>query len=178
MKSKILELRSQGKSYREIQKELGCSKSTISYHCGDGQKEKTKERTQKNRDNNSLLRKVENFKTKARKGIINKSQKFQLKSKEGIQVMSETTMEFDHHDVLKKIGDNPICYLTGRPIDLNDPKTFHLDHIIPVSRSGNNSIDNLALACKEANIAKSNLLNEEFIELCLDVVKHHGYTIM
>jgi len=47
MKEKILELRNEGKSYREIQKILGCSKSTISYHCGNGQKEKTKNRTKK-----------------------------------------------------------------------------------------------------------------------------------
>lgn len=33
MKNKILELRKNGVSYNEIQKKLGCSKSTISYHC-------------------------------------------------------------------------------------------------------------------------------------------------
>jgi transcriptional regulator with XRE-family HTH domain len=32
-KEKIIQLRKQGKSYREIEKELGCSKSLISYHC-------------------------------------------------------------------------------------------------------------------------------------------------
>ena len=34
MKDKILELRSQGKTYNEIVEILGCSKGTISYHCG------------------------------------------------------------------------------------------------------------------------------------------------
>ena len=33
MKDKIIKLRKEGKSYREIQKQLRCSKSTISYHC-------------------------------------------------------------------------------------------------------------------------------------------------
>jgi hypothetical protein len=33
MKDKIVELRLLGKSYREIQKKLNCSKSTISFHC-------------------------------------------------------------------------------------------------------------------------------------------------
>ena len=32
-KEKIILLRKQGKSYREIESELGCSKSLISYHC-------------------------------------------------------------------------------------------------------------------------------------------------
>ena len=38
----IKELYEKGLSYREIEKELGCSKGTISYHLGKGQKEKDK----------------------------------------------------------------------------------------------------------------------------------------
>lgn len=41
---KILTLKSEGKSYREIEEELGCSKGTISYHLGEGQKEKAMDR--------------------------------------------------------------------------------------------------------------------------------------
>ena len=48
-KEKIIELRSQGKTYLEIQNILGCSKSTIAYHVGSGQKQKTKDRTNRNR---------------------------------------------------------------------------------------------------------------------------------
>jgi transposase len=40
-KDKIFQLRSEGKSYSQIQKILGCSKGTISYHLGEGQKEKS-----------------------------------------------------------------------------------------------------------------------------------------
>ena len=47
MKEKIKHLRSMGYTYNQIQKELGCSKGTISYHLGVGQKEKTKERSEK-----------------------------------------------------------------------------------------------------------------------------------
>lgn len=50
MKESILELREQGKTYKEIVTILGCSKSTVSYHCGDGQKEKSKCRLKKNRN--------------------------------------------------------------------------------------------------------------------------------
>jgi predicted transcriptional regulator len=49
-KENIIDLRSKGYTYNEIQKELGCSKSTISYHLGDGQIEKTKERTRRRRE--------------------------------------------------------------------------------------------------------------------------------
>ena len=37
----ILRLAEEGKSYREIQSILGCSKGAIAYHLGKGQKEKT-----------------------------------------------------------------------------------------------------------------------------------------
>jgi transposase len=40
-KDRIFELREQGLSYSNIQKELGCSKGTIAYHLGEGQKEKS-----------------------------------------------------------------------------------------------------------------------------------------
>lgn len=40
MKKKIIDLRKKGKTYDEIKEELGCSKGTISYYCGEGQKEK------------------------------------------------------------------------------------------------------------------------------------------
>lgn len=46
----ILELYGAGKSYRQIAAELGCSKGTISYHVGNNQKEKTRQRTRDKRD--------------------------------------------------------------------------------------------------------------------------------
>ena len=50
MKDKILALSKKGRSYRQIAKELGCSKGTISYHLGIGQKEKTLNRTKSTRN--------------------------------------------------------------------------------------------------------------------------------
>lgn len=41
LRQKILELHNAGVSYNEISRELGCAKSTISYHVGQGQKAKT-----------------------------------------------------------------------------------------------------------------------------------------
>lgn len=40
MKEQILQLRAEGKSYRQIQKQLGCSRGTISYHCNSETKRK------------------------------------------------------------------------------------------------------------------------------------------
>lgn len=54
MKDEIFRLHRIGYSYGEIQKELGCSKGTISYHLGLGQKEKTLTR---NKDKRNKIRK-------------------------------------------------------------------------------------------------------------------------
>jgi 5-methylcytosine-specific restriction endonuclease McrA len=83
-------------------------------------------------------------------------------------------MSFKVDDLLNKIGDNPICYLTGRPINLLDGKSYHLDHIIPKNRGGTNTLDNCDIACKDANQAKSNLMYEEFIELCKEILDHQN----
>ena len=44
MKEQIIKLRQEGKTYRNIQQEVGCSLSTIAYYCGENQKEKSKNR--------------------------------------------------------------------------------------------------------------------------------------
>jgi hypothetical protein len=49
MKDKILKLREQGKTYTEIQNELGCSRSLIAYHVNPLVKKKSKNRLKKNR---------------------------------------------------------------------------------------------------------------------------------
>lgn len=48
-KEEIIRLYKEGKSYRQIQAILGCSKGTIAYHLGPGQKDKTRERTNRSR---------------------------------------------------------------------------------------------------------------------------------
>ena len=50
MKNKIIALRNEGKTYDQIKEELGCSKGTIAYHVGVGQKEKTLQRQRSGRE--------------------------------------------------------------------------------------------------------------------------------
>lgn len=56
---------------------------------------------------------------------------------------------------------NGRCAYCGCILDYN---TFHIDHIIPKSKSQNNSsdINNLMPACQDCNLIKSNLNLEEF----------------
>jgi 5-methylcytosine-specific restriction endonuclease McrA len=184
LKDSILSLKSQGKSYAEIQKTLGCSKGTIAYHLGDGQKEKTRNRTRKHRKFHPFVMKIEAFKgsNTVRKGRIpthktnkllyDKTMDFQ---KDGVKnIMSQT---FTIEDVKNKIGDTPTCYLTGEPIDVNKPRTYHFDHIVPRSRGGSNTLDNLGVCTKKANMSKQDMTKDEYIEHCKRVLIHNGFEV-
>ncbi len=50
LSEQIIQLYSEGKTYSQIKETLNCSKGTISYHLGEGQKEKTRGRTKDKRD--------------------------------------------------------------------------------------------------------------------------------
>lgn len=188
LKDQILSLRQLGKTYDEIRNELGCSKGTIAYHLGDGQKDKTYNRRKLSRSKqHPFNRKLEAFFNKPirslPKPLLHKHKKLiQLKidkfhysyNNKGLRTMYNKP-SFTIQDVIDKFGSNPRCYLTGQPIDIYKPRTYHFDHIIPASRGGQNTLDNLALVTKEANLAKGAMTNEEFIALCKSVIKHHKH---
>lgn len=171
VKKEILKLREEGNSYREIEKKLGCSRSTISYHCGAGQKKKSRERQKNNRAGNSLIRKVDKFKC-----VKNRSRDFQ--NAKNLRKKDLVKFTFSYKDVLKKFGKKPICYLTGTPIDLSDSTSYNFDHVVPVSKGGLSTLDNLGITTRDANQAKSDLSVEEFINLCIKVLEHNNYKVV
>ena len=180
---KILELRGQGKTYNEIVSLLGCSKGTVGYHLGDNQKQKTRFRTRiRRRVEHPFVRKLEKFKspyhTPVRKPPIHKTRKLiQLKIEtffKDRRLKMYTTPSFTVQDVLDKAGPNPTCYLTGQPIDINQPRTYNFDHIIPVSKGGQNTLDNLGICTKKANESKTDMTPDEFIAFCKLVVEHNS----
>jgi CRISPR/Cas system Type II protein with McrA/HNH and RuvC-like nuclease domain len=172
MKEKILKLRLDGKSYSEIKNILGCSKSTISYYCGDGQKEKNYNRTKKNRSENHLITRVDRWNGSKFKYAVGAFRKGGMES-----LTKDNKEHFNYKDVIKKFGMNTICYLTGEKINLLKDKHYNFDHIIPVSRGGNNLIDNLGILHEIVNRMKFNLTNEEFIGWCIKILRHNGYKI-
>lgn len=180
-KEQIIKLYNEGKSRTEICKILGCTKSTVCYHLSNGQKEKSRNRRRnlKNRQtplklkmSSFLERKCDNpnrLINNSRRPLQNKIIKFCVNRKTGIL---ETKPTFTYDELIAKIGENPVCYLTGTPIDLSKSTTYSLDHILPVSRGGDNSLSNLGLCDKRVNTAKSDLTVEEFRELCSKVVNY------
>jgi HNH endonuclease len=64
-----------------------------------------------------------------------------------------------------------ICPITGRRLTADNA---HLDHIIPLKKGGTEEIGNLRWVHRDANYAKRDLLDHDFLQLCLDVVNHFG----
>jgi 5-methylcytosine-specific restriction endonuclease McrA len=48
--------------------------------------------------------------------------------------------------------DNGVCQCCGE----HCPETGHVDHIIPLSRGGDDKLDNLVWACEKCNLSKGN----------------------
>lgn len=169
----ILALREQGFTSKEIAIKLNCSKAIV-YHYFNYDKN-----VKHRKSLHPFTRKVEKFKSYKSKTIENKAKRIEstinikINSffKKGNKMDSE---KFTTQDVINKIGPNPVCYLTGDSIDILDLKSYEFDHIIPSSRGGDNSINNLGICTKTANRCKERLTPEEFLELCKKVVKHLG----
>jgi len=184
LSDRILELRSQGDTYNQIVEKLNCSKSTVAYYCGKDQKAKSRARSDLRRATNTLVQKIDRFKSDVRvpKNIIVTSsnsdrKRFKVLDFQRVEAQGARYRTFTLKDVEGLVGDKPTCYLSGRAIDLEDPSSFEFDHRLPRSKGGDNSLDNLGIASKEANRAKGDLTEEELILLCADILRTKGYTV-
>lgn len=162
MKEQILKLRAEGKTYNEIKSILGCSKGTISFHCGKGQKEKSKNRLDKFRHNNTrdyLFRRLLHFQ---KRDDLNRNYD---KSK---------LITFTLDDFIEKFGYDTKCGLTGLPINLINDRNWEIDHIKPKSLGGDNSLNNCRILLKDVNQMKHGLSDNELIEYCKKIIKYAG----
>lgn len=66
-----------------------------------------------------------------------------------------------------------LCALTGRRLN----RTAQLDHITAKARGGDDSISNLRWVCSEVNLAKRELSDCEFVDLCGAVMRWIGERI-
>ena len=182
----IFKLRNEGMSYREIQRTLNCSIGTISYHLGEGQKDKCRARRERTQPATEtvLNKKINGFhaervrkpRTKATEKI---SASRDMSNKvggfcRGYSTKIRNNYSFTYQDVVEKAADDPVCYLTGDSIDLSDPRSYEFDHVVPKSRGGSNDLDNLGITTKEANRLKGSLTVEELLDLCEKVLRHHN----
>lgn len=187
VKEKIIKLRKSGKSYGEIAKLLNCSKGAVSYHCGIGQKEKTYNRNVLNKKKvvNKIRRKIQEFslvREKYNYPISNSNLNFKIKHRIiNFNMRKDRTKYktplFTVEEFLEKVGDKPKCYISGKSIDLNDIKSWSLDHKIPRSRGGNNTLDNAGICDAKINLSKTDMMMDEFLDMCKLVLENNGYEV-
>tara|TARA_R110000751_G_scaffold164464_2_gene270562 strand:+ start:2701 stop:3276 length:576 start_codon:yes stop_codon:yes gene_type:complete len=179
--SKIHQLRSEGKSYFEICSELQCSKGTVSYHVGKGVKKKQQQYKRDHQFLYTVCNKIENFSIRSAADIeteyLSKLRKRTVEKKLKFRNRGIMAADFTYEELMEKIGDNPKCYITGDPIDLADTRSWHLDHIVPVSKGGSNSLDNCNIASKTANMSKSDMTPDEFFAFCKRTLEHNGFSV-
>lgn len=178
LKDKILALRLQGDSYREIASKLDCSKSLISYHCNNGKTKSKLFKYNKSRDEDkkALIKKINNFKSRHLSSFItNKTSNFKRTTSSHKSIVNNINEgNYGCQDVLDKIGSSPKCYLTGKPIDLSASETYEFDHIVPIKLGGTNDLSNLQICLKEANNAKGSLMLDDFYKLCEEILEYRN----
>ncbi len=172
-KKNILKLRAEGKTYNEISKELGCSKSLISYHCGNGNEKKRC--LLRNKTRQVLARKISSFRCRVPRKILTNKLKGFRRHEKGVRYKKKSKVnniskDYTTQDVVNKISNNPVCYLTGKTIDLNNGSSYHLDHIIPTAQGGTNDLNNLGICTAGANQAKGALSLNELYKLCESIL--------
>ena len=162
-KYKVRLLLSQGLTKKEVAKLMNTTYSTIYYHAIDKAAKKHFKVKQKYRnDQRPLIHKIDAF----------------HKQHKSLGAANGNGYNFTVNQLEEKIGkNNPLCYLSGRPIDLTDSSSYQLDHMQPRSRGGENTLENCGAACAEANKSKSAMTGDEYLILCKDVLEYNGYYV-
>ena len=179
---KILELHNQGKTKKEIASILNCNIATVFYNVDPNYKINEKLRYKTNPIYRKIIQfcriktfqKPKSYKTTNIRSFIYWKIRTFCTTKKGDKNVSHN---FTPEDVIGKFGTNPKCYLTGQEIDISKPRTYEFDHIIPKSRGGQNTLDNLGICTKESNRAKQTMTPDELFNLCKIILEHQGYKI-
>ena len=192
--------RAKGWSYKNLAHKFKLSKSTLSYHYGKGQKEKTRARMQKRRDHFQL--KVDHFwdkamDTKRDKALTNKRpertwdykvrgfHKDKENSTKGLDMKTRRDQLAKHlwpYDGKDEKGYSfpwVACKITGRKVSVMVPKGHHyacnLDHILPAARGGPNNVENCQPLDERINAMKVDMTNEEFFDKVAEVTRGDMY---
>lgn len=181
LKDEILKLRSQGMSGLKIAETLGCNQSNVYYHISPNNKRKRRINHIKNKRPHPYAMKTNRFKNRAinqnwKQLLCSKVRGFcmtKLERKEQTKNLHpKPNVTFSYQDVIDKFGETPKCYITGESINIYEPKTYQFDHIIPVSRGGSNTLDNLGICTTAANRVKIDMTPEELYSLCRQIISY------
>jgi len=150
IKEKAFELRSQGYSYRDINKMLGISKGSLNYWFSKEGKDKQKKRTNMYRQNPEM--------------------KYRIK----IQKAGFNVKDIDNKSLIKYILKyKSFCYICGEKIDIFNEK-HDLDHFYPKSKGGNNSLDNMHPTHSDCNFMKGSMEINNFLQKIKKVYEYQN----
>ena len=137
-------LHNQGVGYSKIADKLGVHANTVRYHLDYRFRAEQNARAAEYRKAHAAKYRAAKAKRRAqlRDAIVNPDEKKQIE--EIYRIAKEEP--------------NVRCYICGKLIPFGER---HVDHIIPLSRGGTHTIDNLAIACKRCNLVKHDKLPEE-----------------
>ena len=184
IKENVFKLREEGYSYKQIAKELGCSKGSINYHLSEGAAERVKSRLGR-KEWRKLWRfcyengrKGKRMTRKDRMGLKHKTTKiFQClnriwpgikKEKEVYQAVNQWTGRPDFYDDGAPIMTPYVrCKLTDEIINVkgNDVQVDHVN-----GDRTDNSIDNFSFVKDWANAMKSDVKSYDELEKRLETV--------
>jgi 5-methylcytosine-specific restriction endonuclease McrA len=71
---------------------------------------------------------------------------------------------------LKELNDlfekqEGFCFYCGELLYVSFDREVHVDHMIPLSRGGSNSIENIVLSCATCNLEKNTKTSDEYLKL-------------
>jgi CRISPR/Cas system Type II protein with McrA/HNH and RuvC-like nuclease domain len=149
-------------SNREIARLYNCSPGTVGSHVKKiKQKLKLKNALRRaKRKENPIKYRIE--------GIIKRHREYNVKR----GLPRNHNIEIDKELLEEKLKSNTTCYLTGEEIDLTNSLSYEIDHIIPLSRGGKSSNDNLALVTRQANQCKGDNTVEELFHFSKRMVTY------
>ena len=182
LKEKVLELKSKGLNQSQIVEKLGCARSTVCWHFNpEKQLKKAQDRKKKIPDyevkncrnmSRFFCAKTENkqpFKIKDLTfGQAHVNNRNRLKCFSRHYKSNKMEQKTKINSVKEKYGITEsnttfICRYTAKILDWTRPAEYQYDHIIPRSRGGENTLENLQIISKEANQAKGDMTHEEFV---------------
>lgn len=119
---------------------------------------------------NIKIRYIKNYDSKDLDSINLFKYKCSEKAKDNNQRVSysSTLTALDILNCLKR--NNFKCFYCNEFIET---KTWHLDHVIPISKGGLNSNENIVSSCKECNLMKGALDLRTFYKKCYNITKTH-----